>query len=235
METSYSYLGAKEMKDIDDELMADLRYSVYQLMELAGLSVAQSLYHYDKELGGSDGKKVLVIVGPGNNGGDALVAARHLKFFGHSPVVYRVYYPKRPKKDLYEELVTQCENLEIEFIDELPEDITTEAYDYILDGIFGFSFSGSIRAPFDDVITKMGASDVPIASIDVPSGWNVDEGNVNGTFTPSMVISLTAPKKCMEGFTGAHYIGGRFVPKPIIDKYSITLPEYSGLDQFARL
>ena len=90
--------------------------------------------------------------------------------------------------------MAQCENMDISFIDDLP-DINKDTYDYILDGIFGFSFQGEIRSPFDTIINKIGAGDVPIVSIDVPSGWNVDEGNINATFTPEMVISLTAPKK----------------------------------------
>ena len=36
----------------------------------------------------------------------------------------------------------------------------------------------------------MGKAGVPIASIDIPSGWNVDEGNVNNVFTPVILISL---------------------------------------------
>lgn len=200
--------------------MGDLKYSIYQLMELAGesystnydlgLSVAQSLYHYNQtEKGESDGKRILTICGPGNNGGDGLVAARHLKLFGHEPVIY---YPKRTDKDIFRELVTQCENMEIKFLEDMPEDLNKDSYDYILDAIFGFSFKGELRSPFDTIVESMEKSGIPICSVDVPSGWNVDEGNVNNTFTPDMLVSLTAPKKCAKDFQGAHYLGGRFVP-----------------------
>jgi NAD(P)H-hydrate epimerase len=52
-----------------------------------------------------------------------------------------------------------------------------------------------------------------IISIDIPSGWDVEKGNVNDTFVPDMLISLQAPKLCAENFKGAHYVGGRFVPE----------------------
>lgn len=65
---------------IDDELMGPLGFSIFQLMELAGLSVASAIAtEYPKE----KFMRVLVLAGPGNNGGDGLVAARHLSHFGY--------------------------------------------------------------------------------------------------------------------------------------------------------
>jgi len=55
---------------------------------------------------------------------------------------------------------------------------------------------------------------VPIASVDVPSGWDVELGDTAEVgIHPQMLISLTAPKLCAKFFTGKHYVGGRFVPK----------------------
>lgn len=66
---------------VDEELMGPLGFSVDQLMELAGLSVACSLC---AEYPAASHSRVLVMAGPGNNGGDGLVAARHLHHFGYA-------------------------------------------------------------------------------------------------------------------------------------------------------
>ena len=81
--------GQEDAAKIDEELMGPLGFSVDQLMELAGLSVACSVY---AEYPPSSHKRVLVIAGPGNNGGDGLVAARHLYHFGYA-VEVRLAFP----------------------------------------------------------------------------------------------------------------------------------------------
>jgi NAD(P)H-hydrate epimerase len=51
-----------------------------------------------------------------------------------------------------------------------------------------------------------------------------------------MLISLTAPKLCAKKFVGKHhFLGGRFVPKPMEAKYALQLPKYPGLETCVRL
>lgn len=75
--------GQDQAKAVDEELMGPLGFSIDQLMELAGLSVASSIL---AEYPPSKYSKVLIVAGPGNNGGDGLVAARHLYHFGYKGV-----------------------------------------------------------------------------------------------------------------------------------------------------
>ncbi|KAL1873096.1 hypothetical protein VTK73DRAFT_1101 [Phialemonium thermophilum] len=89
-------LSAKAAAALDKELMSTGAFSIDQLMELAGLSVSQAVYRVHPP---SKGRRVLVACGPGNNGGDGLVAARHLRHYGYEPTIY---YPKRGKSDLYQ-------------------------------------------------------------------------------------------------------------------------------------
>ncbi|CAG8444415.1 12681_t:CDS:2 [Funneliformis mosseae] len=196
-----------------------------KLMELAGLSVAQAITRvYDN----SKYPRALICCGPGNNGGDGLVAARHLFHFGYKP---NIYYPKPTKKELYERLVIQCQNLKIPITAEL-SDSTFNDNDLIIDAIFGFSFSGEVRQPFDQVIQRLKGTKLPIVSVDIPSAWDVEKGNIdNRGFTPSMLISLTAPKLCAKHFNGKHFLGGRFVPPELERKFELNLPSYPGTDQ----
>jgi NAD(P)H-hydrate epimerase len=145
-----------------------------------------------------------------------------------------IYYPKRNTKELFTQLVTQCIDVGVTMLDKLPADINMQ-YDLLIDAIFGFSFSGDIKEPFKSLISMMGELKIPIASIDVPSGWDVDKGNVGKLFTPQMLISLTMPKTCAELYKGVHYLGGRFIPKSLFSKYGITPPFYEGSNEYIKL
>jgi NAD(P)H-hydrate epimerase len=84
----------------------------------------------------------------------------------------------------------------------------------ILDAIFGFSFKPPVRAPFDDALKLISASGLPIVSVDIPSGWDVELGNAEAVgLNPDVLLSLTAPKVGANYFKGRHFLGGRFVPK----------------------
>lgn len=231
-----SFLNQKNSIQLDVDLMTQPGFSLDQLMELAGLSVASAL---TKEYSAASHPSVLIVAGPGNNGGDGLVAARHLIHFGYSPTIL---YPKRGKNDLFTNLVAQCAALGVPFLDELPpKEVLNTKYHVILDAIFGFSFKGwrggGKDTPFDSIVATLKTVDVPLASVDVPSGWHVEQGNIDGTgLEPQMLISLTAPKLCARKFEGDfHYLGGRFVPPFIVDKYELVLPSYPGTEQCVKL
>ncbi|KAJ7958949.1 NAD(P)H-hydrate epimerase [Quillaja saponaria] len=241
MEDTVSYLTQREAAEIDENLMGPLGFSVNQLMELAGLSVATSIAEVYKP---SEYGRVLTICGPGNNGGDGLVAARHLHHLGYKPFVC---YPKRTPRPLYEGLVTQLESLSVPFlsVDDLPLDLAKD-FDILVDAMFGFFFHGAPRPPFDNLIGRLvclhnygdrGQKSPVIVSVDIPSGWHVEEGDVSGEgIKPDMLVSLTAPKLCAKKFSGPHhFLGGRFIPPFISDKYNLHLPPYPGTSMCVRI
>lgn len=224
-----SYLSQVEAQNVDIDLMNEFGYEMSQLMELAGLSCAVAVTQQYPRDNLTNKGKVLVCCGPGNNGGDGLVCARHLKLFGYSPCIY---YPKRTDKPLYNGLVKQCTSFGVSFTTDLTQ---YSDYDLIIDAVFGFSFKPPTRELFIPVMDMLIETKVPVVSIDVPSGVDVDNGDAEG-LQPDMLISLTAPKFCSKLLTKTHhYLGGRFLPQPLIDKYKLTLPEYPGTSLCVKL
>ena len=247
-----SYVNASTAVAIDVTLMRTPGFTIEQLMELAGLSVAEAVNDYYMTISRAsvsesdlDFKKmkqsVLIIAGPGNNGGDGLVAARHLSHLGFKCTVV---YPKQGKGLLFENLVQQCRDVGVVFITDPVEmaELSArglrsagESFDLVIDAIFGFSFTGYSREPFASLITAMRDSGIPTVSVDVPSGWHVDKGDVNHTgFYPDALVSLTVPKLCAKAYRGEHYVGGRFITPELASTYSLDVPQYKGTSQIAK-
>ncbi|GFU21435.1 NAD(P)H-hydrate epimerase [Nephila pilipes] len=227
------YLSQEEAINIDRDLFNDYQFTIDQLMELAGLSVATAIAKtYPLEEMKKKGT-VLVICGPGNNGGDGLVCARHLKIFGYLP---SVFYPRPPRELLFEKLSIQCREMDIPFLSFLPlTRLIDESYNLVVDALFGFSFRPPVRTEFRDCMEKLKVLSIPICSVDIPSGWDVEKGDENG-IKPEFLISLTAPKMCATNFKGKHHwLGGRFVPSSLAEKYELCLPPYPGTDCCVKL
>lgn len=232
------FLTQNEAIALDAELMNDTyAYTSIQLMELAGLACADAIRDAYPHA-----SRLLVLVGPGNNGGDAMVAARHLHQYG---VGVTLHFPRdTPASDEHlKRLRLQCDAMGIARLALLPppEQWATQ-FDVIVDGLFGFSFksAGGVHPPFDATIAAVNAAavGVPVVSLDIPSGWDVDSGNVSGLgIRCDVLISLTAPKKCAQhlGTNAKHYIGGRFVPPAMAHQHALGLPTFPGTQQFVLL
>ena len=235
------FLNQEHAQAVDARLMSQQHgWQLEQLMELAGLSVADAIEH---AVGvGDDGEKGLTLCalcGPGNNGGDGLVVAKHLAQRARWGKV-KIWYPKRPKAnaDLFNGLVKSCQAAGVEFYDERDDQAVMnemDEYDVVVDAMFGFSFKGEPRAPYTTVVkalaSKSKESQIFVACVDIPSGDNVDDGPPENGFSiqPDVLISLTAPKKwafnrmrrtCdgneFKRKPCKHYVGGRFLSKKLV-------------------
>jgi NAD(P)H-hydrate epimerase len=119
-------------------------------------------------------RRVGVIVGPGHNGGDALVVARELWLSGYEVVVYQ---PLSKQKDLTAAHAQYAKSLNIPFVDEIEP---LKSCDLLIDGLFGFGLTRSITDDLAEAIAQINHVSVPIISIDLPSGLHTDTGEVLG-------------------------------------------------------
>ncbi|GJD08362.1 Pyridoxine/pyridoxamine 5'-phosphate oxidase 1, chloroplastic [Galdieria sulphuraria] len=236
--STLSYLSQEQATKVDQLLMGpEYSFAVEQLMELAGLAVALAVAE-QYPLSSSGRSHILCVCGPGNNGGDGLVAARHLFHFGYQ---VSILYPKRTEKSLFGSLVKQLEALDIPILSAWEQ---AKKPDVIIDAIFGFSFrvdpskssKEAIRPPFFDIIQSIKASNAQKVSVDIPSGWDVNEGDIYHVgFIPDMLVSLTAPKQCALSFSGMHYVGGRFIPPKLAQELGFVAPQFEGTKLVKRI
>ncbi|SCU96430.1 LAME_0F16226g1_1 [Lachancea meyersii CBS 8951] len=239
---SFKTLVSKQAALLDKDLMGpEIGFTLEQLMELAGLSVAQAVL---KEFPRSQRTKsqVLVLAGPGNNGGDGLVCARLLKLFGFKPVVY---YPKHnTKAPFFSKLVKQLKFFKVPVLntdDDWLRYLNPNDTVCVVDALFGFSFKPPVREPFGGVLNQLrqAQDQIPIVSVDVPTGWDVDEGPVEpNCIVPKVLVSLTVPKPCalkIDPLETQHYVGGRFIPAEFANKYGFEPFAYENADQVVKL
>lgn len=149
------------------------------LMERAGRAVARAAIDL---IGGSYGRRAVVVCGKGNNGGDGLVAARHLARWGVRVAVVAL----EPLLDMREPAAANAARLSEEpsirvlpFSDAGLERELTRA-DVAVDAIFGTGFRGIPEDAWAGAIDGLNASAVPVVAVDIPSGVNGATGAIEG-------------------------------------------------------
>lgn len=178
------YLNQEEATNIDLELFNEYKYSVDQLMELAGLSCAHAVAKCYPQR--NNEKPILILAGPGNNGGDGLVCARHLAVLGFRCTIY---YPKRTDKELYRNLVNQCNSFgdSIRFVDACPS--SDSDYSLIIDALFGFSFRPPVRESFLPIMRTLELSTVPIVR------WITVADGLKDTMSSYLLFSVASTSR----------------------------------------
>jgi ADP-dependent NAD(P)H-hydrate dehydratase / NAD(P)H-hydrate epimerase len=118
--------------------------------------------------------KIGILVGPGHNGGDALVTARELFFRGYH---VKVFQPVSKLKELTSTHSKYVGSLGVNFVDHV-QDLAD--CDVIIDGLFGFGLQRVITDDLADIIHQVNSWQKTVISIDIPSGLHTDTGEVLG-------------------------------------------------------
>lgn len=162
---------AQQMREIEGRIF-EAGMPVAALMEkVAGLISRriQALYPL------SQTPRVGVLVGPGHNGGDALVVARELHFQGYE---VRISRPIAKLKELTANHAQYAASLGIPFYEQISP---LYQCDLIIDGLFGFGQTRSLDGDIANAIDQLNQWSQPVVSIDLPSGIHTDTGEVLGT------------------------------------------------------
>ncbi|MBM7844143.1 NAD(P)H-hydrate epimerase [Herpetosiphon giganteus] len=153
---------------------------------------------------------VLVLVGAGNNGGDALVIARHIKEAGYPISCY--LYKRKPQADDWPFAAAQGEAIPLLFATNDPENQELQhllrSSTFVIDGLFGIGLSRPLAADVAQIISLVNASKVPVLAVDVPSGLDADTGKIWGTIiNASYTLAAGLTKRGHHLYPGAAYVG----------------------------
>lgn len=179
-------ISAEEMKAID----ANCRYFgllPLQLMENAGAAVAREV------VARTSGRKIAIVAGRGNNGGDAFVAARHLNDF--QVTIYLVGKSRDISTGEAKRNWDILQGLGFDVVEVgSPEDISLKDSDLVVDAIFGTGVRGPIKGLDALAIDAINSSGKTVLSVDVPSGLGT-----NKVVRPDITVTFHRPKPDLPG------------------------------------
>ena len=205
---STALFGIAQIRAIEQAGIASL--PSYTLMQRAGAAVAavaESMLDDDVYE-----KRILILAGPGNNGGDGCEAASVLAKQGAKIFIHCIATSDPLPPDSVTAFEHAVEN-ECELI--LEEDIDFPTYDLVIDALFGIGLSQPIKAPLRDLIADLNRisaqHNLSVLAVDVPSGCDADTGCVVGpdgiAVRADKTITFIANKIGLHTAYGRDYAG----------------------------
>ena len=197
------------MQAIDKFAIKHYRLAGLVLMENAGRGVA-TLMH--RKIPDMKDKKVMIIAGKGNNGGDGFVIARHLHNSGVAVQVLLLGKRSRLKSDART-------NADIAFKMEIPvhevseNNLSSKNHSLrhchiIVDAIFGTGLSKPAGGLYQKIIKKINSSGKCVVSVDIPSGVDSDSGQLMGPYVQAdLTAALGLMKRCHLLYPAAEATG----------------------------
>jgi len=184
------YVTLEQMALVDKLAVGKYNLQIKQMMENAGRNVARWIKN---EL---NPKKVIILFGKGNNGGDGLCCARHLKIYGIEVEIVKAFLGKGNK---------EVEN-QLEILKEMEvypvKDFKAKKDDVVIDSLLGYNINGNPRDKFSDLIKAinfMGKQGIKVISYDIPSGENPNGGKFEPFVNADYIMTLALPKTGLKG------------------------------------
>lgn len=198
---------SQEMRELDRLTIEKYGVPSLELMERAGKGVAEAVLG---RWGKAARKGVLVVAGKGNNGGDGLVVARHLK---QKRIPCEVALLARSEELSADAAANLRAYLKVKGkATELGPGASLAAQfrgkGLLVDAILGTGLKDEVRGFYAEAIMAMNASGLPIAAVDIPSGLDSDRGSPLGAAVQAeMTMTFGYPKLGQVIYPGRSYVG----------------------------
>ncbi|MBB6218798.1 NAD(P)H-hydrate epimerase [Anaerosolibacter carboniphilus] len=220
-----------QMKMLDQTAMEEYKIPGIILMEQAGMAVTEEIM---KEIQRQENKRVMIICGLGNNGGDGFVAARHL-FQRGIPVkvriigdIARLNGDAKSNYDILKKLKTDIKTmLDFQDIQKLSDELAHSGI--VVDAICGTGLNRGADGLWKELIRVINQCGKYILSIDIPSGVSASTGNILDTAVrANKTVVLQLPKVGNINFPGADYSDEMIVkdigiPKEAIERNNLNI------------
>ena len=206
------------MREIDRLAVAETGPNLYQMMENAGRNLAELTL---SQLGEKRNRpQLLVLAGPGGNGGGGLCAGRHLANRGLS-----VSYALSDRAGMNEITSRQLALLELAGGWEVdPISAAAVKPDIVVDALIGYSLRGAPSGRAAELIEWLNASRNNVISLDVPSGVDAGTGETPGVYVrPSVTLTLAWPKTGMlPELIGELWLGDLGIPPAVYTRAGVA-------------
>jgi hydroxyethylthiazole kinase-like uncharacterized protein yjeF len=201
---------AEQMQELDRKAIETYRIPGVVLMENAGRGATEAISDAFPDL---QKKRVAIVAGKGNNGGDGFVIARYLLNRGIPVKVYLLADSKVLRGDA-ETNFQIFQRMKGEVIpvpsskDYQKVKKELEKFDLLIDAIFGTGLDAEVRGYYREVIDHLNTLQKPIVAIDIPSGLDADSGKPHGTaIRASLTVTFGLPKVGHLIPPGSDYVG----------------------------
>ncbi|WP_199621195.1 NAD(P)H-hydrate dehydratase [Paenibacillus alkalitolerans] len=201
---------SEEMRRIDRAAIEQIGIPALVLMENAGRAVAEEVIALVKNApAGSAMKRWLILAGKGNNGADGVVAARHLAEAGYEPFVLYAASPAMfaGEAAVQRDIATRL-GLPSAACGPGSGTIDWGRFDGIIDALLGTGTRGAPQGVYAELIRQANNSDLPIVSVDIPSGLDADTGEINDPCIRAVrTVALAFTKRGLVQHPGAGIAG----------------------------
>ncbi len=210
-------IATEQMQEVDRIAMEETGPNLYQMMENAGRNLALSAM--EMMTGKWDEARYVVLAGTGGNGGGGICAARHLANRGLNVTLSITNFDRLSEVTKFQRYVYQSAGGHETTLKELEN----EQPNIILDSIIGYSLKDAPRGAALEYIQWANSIEVPILSLDVPSGVNSTTGETNGEYIrASKTLTLALPKTgLIPEKTGALYLADIGIPSLVYQQLGI--------------
>jgi NAD(P)H-hydrate epimerase len=196
--TMLPVLDNENMREADRHTIDDQGVPGIVLMENAATGVVDALRERFPEA-----RRLLILAGPGNNGGDGLAAARHLKNGGHEVQVLLFGSEERLSPDASLNLeMARSFGVDVTTVDAddlVPLDaaLGSDSIDVVVDALLGTGVDRPLGGRLAAVVSRVAASHFPVIAVDVPTGLNGSTSEVPGLcLDADLTVSFAALKRC---------------------------------------